>query len=219
MAIHCDDLDLLYLCTEKTGSTSVSNALLDQLGGRWVPREHLWDGDELVVDHKHSSLADLVEHGLFTEDEIRSTNVAITVRNPFAWVVSGYRYRRKVLAERERLGELAPDWVKARTWDLDRAAADFDDYVIGECELRDGSLVERYLAGFRDHPSLTYLRIETVDTDVNELLGGLGVGWRLDVPHDNTTSGVGYRSVYSDASRAMVEEHFARDLEMFGYEF
>lgn len=219
MAIHCDDLNLLYLCTEKTGSTSVSNALLDQLGGRWLPPEHIWDGGRIVVDHKHSSLRDLVEHDLLDDATIRSMRVAITVRNPFAWIVSGYRYRRKVLQQRRDLGEATPEWIVSRHDDLVRADDDFTTYVRGECELRDGSMVERYLAGFRDHPNLTYMKLESIDDDFNRLISGLGVAWRIAIPHDNTTSGVGYREMYTDESRALVEASFADDLRRFDYRF
>lgn len=219
MAIHCDDLNLLYLCTEKTGSTSVSDALLKQLGGRWLPADHVWNGDDIVVDFKHSSLSDLTEHGLLGDQAIRSMHVAITVRNPFAWIVSGYRYRRTVLQQLHDLGKAAPDWIKSRRSDVERATQGFDEYVRGECEIRNGSLAGRYLDGYRDHPNLTYLRIESIDRDLNRLLGRLGVGWHVDVGHTNTTSGGGYRSMYSDESRSMVEAGFADDLERFDYSF
>lgn len=219
MAIHCDDLNLLYLCTEKTGSTSVSDALLAQLGGRWVPADHIWDGDQIVVDFKHSSLNDLVEHDIVDDAAIRSMHLAITVRNPFAWIVSGYRYRLAVLQQLHDLGEAAPAWITSRRWDLDRAADGFDEFVRRECEIRNGSLAERYLDGYRDHPSLTYLRIETIDDDLNRLLARLGVGWHVDVGHTNTTSGDGYRSMYTDETRAMVEAGFADDLARFDYTF
>jgi hypothetical protein len=219
VAIHCDDLNLLYLCTEKTGSTSVSDALLEQLGGRWLPPDHIWAGDQIAVDFKHSSLADLVEHDVLDDASIRAMHVAITVRNPFAWIVSGYRYRLSVLQQLHDLGEAAPAWIVSRRWDLDRAADGFDEFVRRECEIRNGSLVGRYLDGYRDHPSLTCLKIESIDRDLNEFLGTLGVGWHLDVAHTNTTGGDGYRSMYSDESRAMVEAGFADDLQRFGYTF
>ncbi len=219
MAIHCDDLNLLYLCTEKTGSTSVSDALLDQLGGRWLPADHLWNGTEIAVDFKHSSLSDLVDNGLLDDVTIRSMHVAITVRNPFAWIVSGYRYRLTVRQQLHDLGDAAPEWIKSRRFDLERATQEFDEYVEGECELRNGSLAGRYLDGYRDHPDLTYLRIESIDDDLNRLLGRIGVGWHVDVGHTNTTTGGGYRSMYSDASRTMVETWFADDLDRFDYSF
>lgn len=221
MAIHCDDLNLLYLCTEKTGSTSVSDALLEQLGGRWLPADHIWDGDQIAVDFKHSSLANLVDHGIVNDASLQSMNLAITVRNPFAWLVSGYRYRLTVLQQLHELGEAAPAWIVSRRWDLDRAADGFDEFVRRECEIRNGSLVGRYLDGYRDHPRLTYLRIESIDQDLNDLLGGLGVGWHLDVGHINATSDTdsGYRSMYSDESRTLAESGFADDLKRFGYTF
>ncbi|BAN03304.1 hypothetical protein [Ilumatobacter coccineus] len=219
MAIHCDDLNLLYLCTEKTGSTSVSDALLEQLGGRWVPADHIWDGDQIAVDFKHSSLNDLVSHDIVDDATIRSMHLAITVRNPFAWIVSGYRYRLTVLQQLHDLGEAAPAWIKSRRWDLDRAADGFDEFVRRECEIRNGSLAGRYLDGYRDHPSLTYLRIESIDDDLNRLLSSLGVGWHVDVGVTNATSGGNYRSMYTDETRAMVEAGFADDLARFDYTF
>lgn len=220
LAILCDDLGLLYLCTAKTGSTSVSDLLLAELGGRWLPAEHIWDGDDLVVDSKHSSLPDLVDHGLITRARVESLEVALTVRNPFAWVLSGYRYRRRVHRELTELGDSAPGWMRARLWDLtDAAELDFDDYV----EARYGDAkpdgFERYVDGYMDLPHLTYLRIEHIDRELNELLGRLGVGWQVTIPTVNRTEGDGYRSVYTDRSRAIVTATFALDLDMFGYAF
>lgn len=220
MAIICDDLDLLYLCTAKTGSTSVSDLLLDELGGRWVPPEHIWDGDELVVDFKHSSLGDLITHGLFTRDELEHLEVALTVRNPFAWVLSGYRYRRSVHRECTELGDAAPEWMRSRMWDLEDAARlDFDDYVAGRYEGGKPDGFERYVEGFMELPNLTYLRIEHIDDELNDLLARLGVGWRVAIPTVNRTHGAGYREVYTDRSREIIAATFALDLELFGYEF
>ena len=172
-----------------------------------------------MVDFKHSSLEDLIDFDVLDDAAIRAMNVAITVRNPFSWLVSGYRYRLSVLKQLEELGDAAPPWIISRRSDVERAAQGFDEYVRGECEIRNGSLAERYLRGYRDHPALTYLRIESIDRDLNDLLTSLGVGWHLDVGHTNATSGGSYRSMYSDESRAMVEAGFADDLTRFGYEF
>lgn len=221
MAILCEDLGLLYLCTAKTGSTSVSDLLLADLGGRWLPTDHIWDGDELVVDFKHSSLADLVGHGLIDRAELDRLEVALTVRNPFPWVLSGYRYRRRVWQQLQDEGDAAPDWMRARVWDLrDAAELDFDDYVAGRYggpDKPDG--LERYVEGFTDLPKLTFLRIESIDTELNDLLGRLGVGWHVELPHVNRTEGDSYRAVYTDRSRDIVGRAFASELELFGYAF
>jgi hypothetical protein len=220
LALLCDDLGLLYLCTAKTGSTSVSDLLLAELGGRWLPPQHIWDDGELVVDSKHSSLADLVDHELITRDRLESLTVALTVRNPFAWVLSGYRYRRRVHRQLTDLGDAAPDWMRSRTWDLvDAAELDFDGYVAARYGNAKPDGFERYVDGYLDLPDLQFLRIEHIDDELNRLLGGLGVGWTVTIPTANQTEGDSYRSVYSDRSRAIVSESFALDLDMFGYEF
>lgn len=221
VAIHCDDLGLLYLCTDKTGSTSVSDVLLDQLGGRWLPPDHIWDGDRIAVDSKHSSLADLVSHGLLDEETVRSLHVAITIRNPYAWVLSNYRYRLKVLEQRDRVTDQPGHWMLAedRIADVERARHGFDHFVETECELRGGRITGRFVEGYEDHPSLTHLRIEHIDSELNELTMHLGVGWRIAIPRVNTTDGPAYRDVYSDAAREMVADAFADDLHRFGYDF
>jgi hypothetical protein len=220
LALLCDDLGLLYLCTAKTGSTSVSDLLLAELGGRWLPAQHIWNGDELVVDSKHSSLADLVDHQLISRERLESLTVALTVRNPFAWVLSGYRYRRRVYRQLTDLGDAAPGWMRSREWDLvDAHELDFDGYV----EARYGNAkpdgFERYVDGYRDLPDLQFLRIEHIDEELNAVLARLGVGWNVTIPTANRTGGETYRNVYSDRSRAIVSAAFALDLDMFGYEF
>lgn len=220
MAVHCEDLNLLYLCTAKTGSTSVSSVLIEQLGGRWVPAEHIYDGDRICVDSKHSSLLELVEYGLFTTDEINSMNVVLTVRNPFAWVLSSYRYRQRVHRQLDDFGEDAPRWMTSRAADVRRASTiTFDEYVRREVPETDNSVFGRYVEGFVDHPALTCLRIETIDRDLNELLGRLGVGWHITLPHENSTDAPSYREMFSPESRSVVEDVFAEELAMFDYSY
>jgi len=45
------------------------------------------------------------------------------------------------------------------------------------------------------------------------------VGVAVPLPHDNRSDHAHYREYYNDETEAIVERHFARDIERFGYTF
>ena len=45
------------------------------------------------------------------------------------------------------------------------------------------------------------------------------IGVEAELPHVNPSRHADYRTYYSDHSRALVAEHFAEDIERFGYRF
>lgn len=60
-------------------------------------------------------------------------------------------------------------------------------------------------------------RYETLAEDFAQVCRRLGLSTRL--PHVNGTNHRDYRAYYTPASRQLVAEHFAADIEMFGYTF
>ena len=64
MAVLCPQYGLLFVGAYRTGSTAISQALIANAGGRYVPAAPMKDGDTVVVSKQHSSIADLVGHNL-----------------------------------------------------------------------------------------------------------------------------------------------------------
>jgi hypothetical protein len=45
------------------------------------------------------------------------------------------------------------------------------------------------------------------------------IGWDLELPHENVSRHSSFRSYYTDETAALVAQHFAEDVERFGYSF
>jgi hypothetical protein len=60
-------------------------------------------------------------------------------------------------------------------------------------------------------------RFENIEEDFAKICARIGIDAKL--PHLNSSARTSYRDYYTSASRAVVERHFARDIERFGYEF
>jgi Sulfotransferase family len=89
MAILCRELGLLFILTPATRSTAVGQLLVERFGGEWLPAE-----DRPEIRTKHSTLHELMAHGLVSEAMRRELLVVTCVRNPYDRLVSIYVKRR-----------------------------------------------------------------------------------------------------------------------------
>lgn len=126
------------------------------------------------------------------------------VRNPWDWQVSLYHY---ILREKNH-GECR---IVSR---LDS----FDEYIQWRCN---GSfqLQSQFLAdeGGSNIIVKDVLRFETLYDDFSRVAARFNQDLTLD--HLNATKHRHYRSYYSEASKILIKNCFARDIEMFGYDF
>jgi hypothetical protein len=62
MAILCEEINLLFICVPKTGSSSLENFLIRNFGRKPVLTDHIWDDDRktILVDYRHSSIKKLI---------------------------------------------------------------------------------------------------------------------------------------------------------------
>ena len=66
-------------------------------------------------------------------------------------------------------------------------------------------------------------RYESLEDDLNKVLKQIGVKRRLEVPHTNVTPNKdesrGYRTLYTDRTRAIVETWYQPEIALLGYGF
>lgn len=228
MAIICRDLGLLFVLTPHTASSAVGKVLREQLGGEWLPKGHVTDRrGRVVVRQKHSSVREMVKHGVLTADEVDRLHVFTTVRNPFDRLVTVYHKRRDDWAA---LVDDPDSWVHVDgavdIEDLRRAGeTSFPEWLrhhfTANPRKRIAVAVGAY-AMFRRYTADvdTVMRFEQIQDDFDAVLGSVGRE-PVAVPRFNPTSTrpTDYREYYDEASRRLVERAARWDLRVFGYEF
>jgi hypothetical protein len=126
------------------------------------------------------------------------------VRNPFSWLVSLY--------------ELVLQSPRHRHHSMLAAMNGFSDYVDWEIA-RNKRLQFHYLADRRGNWLIDWLgRYERLAADAAAIFGAIGVPIE-PLPHVGRFTRRDYREFYAAPTRRKVEAHWARDLELFGYDF
>lgn len=125
------------------------------------------------------------------------------VRNPWDWQVSLYHYAMQT----PRHGQ-SDDFKRFES---------FDHYIEWRVE-HDLHLQSDFLCDENGELLTDYLgHFETLDADFRKVCDHLGLDCSL--PHKNVSKHKSYKDYYSDNSREIVRQAFARDIESFGYEF
>lgn len=126
------------------------------------------------------------------------------VRNPYSWLVSLYELvlqspNHRHYAKVSAMG----DFGNYVDWEIRRRKRALHPYVLD----RKGSLLVDLIG-----------RFERLTDDANRIFDLLGVE-RGPLPQVGRFTRRDYRDFYDDSSRAKVARHWARDLELFGYDF
>lgn len=249
MAIICREYRLLFIMVPGTGCSSVGDVLFRQFGGQWLPENDVMDGARRLVSRKHSSVAQLLEFGFITPDQLRHNLTFATIRNPFDSLVTTYQRltgewtellisdRGRVQSMRGKPSQFVERVMRRKRTEIDRARRmGFEGWL--RRLLRTRTLAGRTwmwarsgcrLARARERIYQPYpmidgvhqlMRYERLHEDLNRILQGAGVTRAVDMPRRNVTPGKRpYTEYYSTRSRTLVERRLGRELDRFGYRF
>lgn len=165
---------------------------------------------------RHKTLDTYLKSGINLEDYFKFS----FVRNPYALLVSWYHYQIEV----------------GRS---DKSYKSFSEWVLGGCRSHathtdsntfavDGTLwdVREHLyqhkwVASQDEPSIKVDfigRFENFQEDFNTVCDKIGIPHQ-ELPYENKSKHTYYTEYYDDETRQIVAEKYAKDIEMFGYEF
>jgi sulfotransferase famil protein len=135
------------------------------------------------------------------DDEVWSTYFKFTfVRNPWDLVVSTYTF----------LQQRNPDQPTVLE------APDFAGFVCNYPIL--SSDMTTFFTDEHGHDLVDFIgRFETIETDFATVCARLGLA--VELHHANRSDHLHYREFYDGQTRRIVERHFARDIDRFGYRF
>ena len=222
----------IYIKTYKTASTSIEAALAGVCGpddvitpasdelmvhreGRraqnfrldhpLVPKRSLWRRLLRRPERRYHPTVGYYEHmpawrvRAYLGDDIWNRYYKFTFeRNPWDRQVSWYLYKTKSKKSRPTFDGFLAD--KRRAW-----VENFDLYSA------DDNLIVDFVG-----------RYETLSQDFNKAMQAVGLSDRVSLPVTNVSEGRtegDYRSYYNDATRTLMGEWYAREIDLFGYAF
>ena len=244
MAILCPDLNLLFVQVPSTGCSVIGRVLREQFGGVYKPEKSVIRDGKVVVQRKHNTVAEMLEHGVITEDELQGLLVVATMRNPLdrfvtffqrrvgpwveeyaAWAQRDLDRRRDTLTDEQYADALVRlerkrkrEEKRART--LRRVGFDvwFLRTLAQERWKKSGDLMRRSYP-MLDHVDVV-LRYERLEEGLNEVLKALGVQEPVALPVRNVTPGKKpFASYYSPLSKLAARRLMGRELDAFAYGF
>lgn len=149
----------------------------------------------------HATARDL-ERGL--PDEIYNNYFKFAfVRNPWDWQVSLYQFMLD-----------SPDHFQ---YEIVKSMSSFEGYV--EWRIYEDKRLQKDFVTNQDGKIIVDFvgRYERLDLDFEHICQRISI--QKPLPHLNPSKHGDYRGYYNDRSKKMVEEHFAEDIELFGYSF
>lgn len=213
-----------------TGCTAVGNALIENLGGTWLPDHSLRNAKgTITLGKKHNTLPQLLEHGLLTPEERLPLLAAGTVRNPFDWLVSQYlRFLPLKAGDRSGLVTTPTGYTQGDPR-YQGEAAGFEAWLLDRYEPRRrrgplGRVLPAHTRRLVDWVEGTdaVLRFERLQETFDALLVRIGVTQAIPLPVVNETvsrAGRDYRKWYTPRARTLAEDVFAAYLARHGYAF
>jgi len=227
MAIICRRHNLLFIMTPRTACTAIGDLLCKEYQGEFLPSSDMMDSSgRIMVERKHSTLPQLLEHKVLSAEEAQCLLKLAAVRNPFDSLVSLYvkqRFKYKpLLSDPNSWVNQHPRYVKSMKFAQTHS---FEQWIFRVCYR---GIIKNLLglrsSMFAHHTSGMdiVLRYESIEKDLKEAFGRAGIPWKADLPKVNRTderTDGDYRALYSRAAALTVRFAYAYDLSAYGYKF
>lgn len=207
----------------------MGTVLRRQVGGVNIPTEPIKDrSGRVVVQRKHNTLPQLLQHGVLSAQERLGLLVAGTTRNPFDWLVSQY-LRGLPIREGSGSGLFTADGKRSKG-DPQRTGSkeDFEAWIVGRYERRRRGPLGRVLPA-RARKQVNWLegvdavmRFERLQETFDEVLLRVGITEHLEIPRVNETVSRDirdFRPWYTPKARAIAEKAFTDYLARYDYSF
>lgn len=124
------------------------------------------------------------------------------VRNPWDWQVSLYHFARQLKSHHQHELTMKMSFEEYITWRV----------------TEDKHLQKEFMYDKEGNCLVDYIgKLENIETDFKQIVKNIGVDATL--AHSNKSKHKHYQEYYTPETRQLIAEHFAEDIELFGYEF
>lgn len=219
MAIICKDYNLLFIMNPRTGCTALGGLLKSNYNGSYIPSSDITDkSGKVVVQSKHTTIPQIREYNLMGDEELKKFKKFTSVRNPFdslvsLWTKKKYKYSKE-LNDPNSIVHRLPGYKKDMEFIQNN---NFSDWIVEFFSKRKNPTINaKHVSGVD-----RWLRFENLQADFDELLWSLGIDNESKISKANVTDNRAseYRDYYDSKARRVVEDKFAIELMIFGYEF
>lgn len=219
MAVWCEERGYLFLLAPRTASTATAKVLVEDGGGVWIPPDDIEIDGEIVVQRKHTTAQQLVDHGLLSAGQLGRLFVFTTVRNPYDSLVSLWTKKRTsyqpLLDDPDSWVNRIPGFREDMIFVRDHSFSEWIEWDLGDCPPRS------MYAEFADHADAV-MRFERLSSDFPRVTRRIGLRRLRELPVWNPTEARGsadHRDYYTPNARRIVTRVYRPDLERFGYRF
>jgi Sulfotransferase family len=227
MAIICRDYNLLFIMTPRTACTAIGEFLCEHYRGGFLPAEDILDSrGRIVVQKKHSTLSELIQHGFLIQEEAQSLLKIAAVRNPFDSLVSSYFKQRfkyqPLLSDPASWVNRSPSYVRRMKYAQKHS---FNEWFF---RISSRKLIRRLLLGrpsmFEDYTQGmdVVLRYENLEQDLKDAFRNANIPWKAGIPIVNRTDerpNHDYQSFYSRPAALAARFIYSHDRKTYGYKF
>lgn len=209
MLVH--ELNCVFIHVPKCAGQSIETALMTHLGYEWEQRGRFMMGPNRdpakgPARLAHMTAAEYVKFAYMTQQQFDTYFKFSIVRNPWARIVSEYHWagHHKRFGFEDFLTKYFP------VSDNHATASDALRHVIPQAD---------FLYDNENRCLVDYLgRFETLRDDFIKICDKIGIP-ELELPVLNKKSYKPYQEYYTEKSKEIVAEKYARDIKLFGYSF
>lgn len=223
MAIISKELGYLYLPAPGAASTTISEYLLKNCKGQWIPENDILDERNcFLVQKKHSTISELLAFKVLDQETLDSLYKFTSTRNPFAHFVAEWKRSRISWISELRNPN---SWVFKSPGKLDEiifaAKHDFSEWI----EILFGN---RYEAGEKLHLYGDYLKgvdyvikSENLEQGLQIVLQSINMNTDKKITsfNINAENNLPYWQYYTCRAREIIYSIFEPDFQNFGYIF